>query len=232
MDLYKVKLEKFEGPLDLLLQLIESEELPISEIALASVMEQYVSYLKKIEDKNPEEMADFLLVASKLLLIKSRVLLPEVDLGLAEDGMSLEEQLRLYREYAVASKEIHKIIGRHKFAWAREKSPLQEGIFAPPPSLTMEKIKLAFLDVLQSIEPVIALPKAAIERVISIKDKIEELRSLILTKAQISFSNVLRVAKNKTEVIVSFLALLELIKQRTVSVSQGDLFEDITVTRI
>lgn len=216
----------------MLLQLIESEELPISEIALAAVTEQYVSYLKKIEDKNPEEMADFLLVASKLLLIKSRVLLPEVDLGLDEDGMSLEEQLRLYREYAVLSKEIHKIIGRHRFAWSREKSPLQEGIFAPPPGLTLEKIKAAFLDVLQSIEPVIALPKAAIERVISIKDKIEELRSLIFSKAQISFAGVLRSARNKTEIIVSFLALLELIKQRTVSVAQGDLFEDITVTKI
>ncbi len=232
MPQYQVKLEKFQGPLDLLLRLIEAEELPISEVAISAVTEQYVEYLKEIEEKNPEELADFLLVASKLLLIKSRVLLPEIGLGAEEDGMSLEEQLRLYREYAVASKEVHKLIGKHRFAFSRERVPLQEGVFAPPENLTAEKLKNVFIDVLRSIEPVLDLPKAALKRVISIKDKIEEIKKMMLERAQISFRNILRSAKNKTEIIVSFLALLELVKQRTVYVSQDDLFEEITITRI
>src|SRR3989344_1840520 len=121
MPQYQVKLEKFQGPLDLLLQLIEAEELPISEVALSAVTEQYVKHLHSIEEKNPDELADFLLVASKLLLIKSRILLPEINFGAEEDGMSLEEQVRLYREYAVASREVHKMIGKHRFVFSRER---------------------------------------------------------------------------------------------------------------
>lgn len=232
MTPYQVKLQKFQGPLDLLLQLIEAEELLINEVALSSVTEQYVQHLRGIEEKNPEELADFLLVAAKLLLIKSRVLLPEIDLGQEDDGMSLEEQLRLYREYAVASREVHKLIGRHRFAFSRERAPFQEGVFAPPEHLTAEKLRNAFLDVLEAIEPVLEIPKAALSRVISIKDKISELRALFLERAQISFASILRHAKNKTEIIVSFLALLELIKQKTVTVSQENLFGDINIKTV
>ncbi len=229
---YRIKLEKFEGPLDLLLQLIEAEELPITEVSLANVTEQYVNHLRSIEEKNPEELADFLLIAAKLLLIKSRILLPALDLGVDEDGMSLEEQLKLYREYAAASREVGKMIGKHRFAWGRERSPIQQGVFTPPPNLTMEKLASVFWDVIRALEPVLELPKAAMERTVSIKEKIDELKSLVLNRVELSFATMVRGAKNKTEVIVSFLALLELIKQKIVLVSQGDLFEDIHVTRV
>ncbi|MBI2098877.1 segregation/condensation protein A [Candidatus Uhrbacteria bacterium] len=229
---YKVRLEKFEGPLDLLLQLIESEELPITEVSLAEVAEQYVAHLQAIEEKNPEELADFLLVAAKLLLIKSRVLLPSLDLNLEEDGISLEDQLKLYKEYAQASKTVQAIIGKRAFSWPRQKAPLQAGIFTPPKGLNPGKLAAVFRDILRALAPVSKLPGAAISRAISIKEKIEELRRLILSKAQINFSQIMRGAKSKTEVIVSFLALLELIKQKIVNVSQKELFEDISVKRI
>lgn len=229
---YKVRLEKFEGPLDLLLSLIEAEELPITEVSLARVTEQYVTHLKTIEEKNPEELADFLLVAAKLLLIKSRVLLPSLDVGLDEEGMSLQDQLKLYKEYAEASKIIHKIILRHRFTYPRQKAPIQQGIFMPPQGLTSNKLASIFRDLLQLILPIAQLPKAAISRVISIKEKIEELRNLILSKAEVSFKSLLRASRGKTEVIVSFLALLELIKQKIVSVTQEELFEDIQVKKI
>lgn len=229
---YKVKLEKFEGPLDLLLQLIESEDLPITEVSLAKVTEQYVEHLQTLEQKNPDELADFLVVAAKLLLIKSRVLLPALEVGLEEDGFSLEDQLKLYREYAAASRRVGQFISKHRFAFAREKALFQTGVFAPPTGVTPQKLVAVFLDVLSALLPIMELPKSAVLRTLSIKEKIEELRSLILKRAETSFSAMIRGARNKTEIIVSFLALLELIKQKIINVSQENIFEDISIKRI
>ena len=107
------KLEQFEGPLDLLLRMIEEEKMDVTQVALSKVTDQFIQYLTGIEEKQPEELADFLVVASKLLLIKSRVLLPQV--VLEEDGSDLEKQLRIYKEYLEASKILHKIILKKKF---------------------------------------------------------------------------------------------------------------------
>lgn len=230
--IYKIKLDKFEGPLDLLLQLIESEDLPITEVSLAKVTEQYVEYLQTLEQKNPDELADFLVVAAKLLLIKSRVLLPALEVDLEEDGFSLEDQLKLYREYAAASRRVGQFISKHRFAFAREKALFQTGVFAPPIGVTPKKLVAVFLDVLSALLPIMELPKSAVLRTLSIKEKIEELRSLILKRAETSFSAMIRGARNKTEIIVSFLALLELIKQKIINVSQENIFEDISIKRI
>ena len=100
------KLEKFEGPLDLLLQLIESADLDITEVALSKVADQFMEYLEQVEEKNSEEMADFLVVASRLLLIKSRILMPALHLDEDDEVIGLEEQLKIYREYYEASKKI------------------------------------------------------------------------------------------------------------------------------
>lgn len=230
--IYKIKLDKFEGPLDLLLQLIESEDLPITEVSLAKITEQYVEHLRTLEQKNPDELADFLVVAAKLLLIKSRVLLPALEVDLEEDGFNLEDQLKLYREYAVASRRVGQFISQHRFAFAREKALFQTGVFAPPIGVTPKKLVAVFLDVLSALLPIIELPKSAVLRTLSIKEKIEELRSLILKRAETSFSAMIRGARNKTEIIVSFLALLELIKQKIINVSQENTFEDISIKRI
>ena len=100
------KLEQFEGPLDLLLRMIEEEKMDVTQVALSKVTDQFIQYLTGVEEKQPEELADFLVVASKLLLIKSRVLLPQV--VLEEDGSDLEKQLRIYKEYFEKTKKFHK----------------------------------------------------------------------------------------------------------------------------
>ena len=103
---YTIKIQKFEGPLDLLLQLIEQEELDITEISLAHITEQYLEYLATIEELYPDELADFLVVATKLLLIKSHMLLPELTLE-DEDEESLTRQLQLYKKYVEAARRLH-----------------------------------------------------------------------------------------------------------------------------
>lgn len=225
---YLVKLEKFEGPLDLLLQLIEQEELSITDVSLAKVTEDYLAATRRAV-VDPEELADFLVVAAKLILIKSRVLLPTLELE-EEGGPSLEDQLKLYREFIEASKAVEKMIRKKRFMFAREK-PLIERVpeFSPPLKLKAKHLKTAFLDVLRALEPLLTLPKAAIERVVSIQEKISHIRSMILDRVAVKFDEIIKGAKSKTEAVVSFLALLELVKQRAVEAKQEALFHEITV---
>ncbi len=227
---YEVALEKFKGPLDLLLELIEGEKLDISEVSLAAVTDGYLRRLDARHDINPEELADFLVVASKLLFIKSRALLPYLNLGEQPEG-DLETQLKIYKEYLDASKSLDAMIGKRRFLFVHEKLPQVDIGFAPPEKLTKTQMADLFRAVLARLEPLVHVPKAIIEKTVSIHEKIRHLQSLLARAASVSFRSVLASAESKTEIIVSFLALLELVKQRTVSVSQGKLFEDITIRR-
>lgn len=229
--MYKVKLEKFEGPLDLLLQLIESADLDICEISIAQVADQFIRYLEIVEEKNPEELADFLVVASRLLLIKSRALLPNLHLVEEDEALSLENQLKIYHEYYEASKAVEKILAEKKFLFVREKIPLDiEVVFNPPKNLNADKLKEIFLAVIHEIEPIIQLPKKSLLRAISIKEKIESIREKIIKGISLKFSELISSSKNRTEIIVTFLGLLELVKQRSIVVRQEAMFEEIVVS--
>ena len=227
-----VKLQQFEGPLELLLELIELEKLDISNIALSQVTEQYLSYLKHVSDTTPDELADFLVVASKLLLIKSRVLLPELVLP-GEEEADLAMQLKMYKEYYDASKVLHASIVKKHFAYSRQKPAVPiTPVFNPPHNLTAGALKDLFLGVLKDIEPIIELPKEVIRRAVSLHEKIQSIQKMIAEKATMQFSQLLHSAKSRMEVIVTFLALLELVKQRTVTLHQTALFDDISVESV
>src|SRR3989344_7069436 len=102
----QIKVDQFEGPLDLLLQLIEDQRLDISTLALASITEQFLLYVRNLEEKNPINLAEFLIIASKLLVIKSKSLLPNLDLGVEEEeaAFDLTAQLLRYKKYKEAAK--------------------------------------------------------------------------------------------------------------------------------
>ncbi len=231
--MYEIKLEKFQGPLDLLLQLIEQEELDISEVSLAQVTDQYLLYLEQAEEMNPDEVADFLVVAAKLLLIKSRLLLPSLNLGGEEEAMELERQLKLYQAFVAAGKTIDRLWRQGHVAWIRPKPLIQklEAAPAPPPSLTQEAAAEAMKRVLKILEPIVKLPEVTLRRAMSISEKITTLKALILKKAHLNWHTFVAEAKDKTEVIVSFLALLELVKQRQLIAQQSALFQDISIER-
>jgi len=234
--MYEIKVEKFQGPLNLLLQLIEQEDLDISEISLAQVTDQYIQYLGQVEEMNPEEVADFLVVAAKLLLIKSRILLPSLNLGGEEEARDLERQLKIYKEYLEAGRAIDKMWRQGKVAWVREKPLLmlteEHHKFVMPPGLNEGVLELALRRVLAAIEPIVKLPQVTLQRAISIQEKISILKQLILQKAKLTWHKLISGAEDKTEVIVSFLALLELVKQREIKVEQVALFEDIEINKI
>lgn len=232
MSEYKIKLEHFEGPLDLLLQLIESEELDITKVSLAKVTDQFIEYVNTSAGLDSEEVADFLLVASKLLLIKSKILLPSLNIN-DEEASDLEKQLKIYKEYYEATKVIESIIQQKHFIFSREK-PIRVFTlkFSPPASITLEDLKTLFAEALRKIEPVVNLPKDVIRRTISISEKISQIKKYILEKVSFGFKNLLNNGGSKTEIIVSFLAMLELVKQRIIEVKQGEMFEEIEIWQI
>lgn len=231
-----VKLDKFEGPLGLLLKLIEKEELDITQVSLAKIADQYIEYLKKIKNFDPDEMADFLVVAAKLLLIKSRALLPYLYPEEEEEAFDLEEQLKIYKEFLEASKVMAKLIGKKKFMFAREFNKkailLSVNVFSPPKKITAEDLKAVFDNLIISLKPERELEEEKIEYKISIDEKILAIQNMLLNRIRTSFNAVLDGAKSKAEVIVSFLALLELIKQRSIFVKQGSLFGEIEINKI
>ncbi len=226
------KIEKFEGPLDLLLHLIEEEKLSISEISLSAVADQYLESLKEVAEKDPDELADFLVVAAKLLLIKSRELLPSNE-PLEEEGPSLETQLKMYKIFYEASLKLAAMLKLKRFLHFREKLPANIAPrFAPPPSVTAAKLHDVFLAVLVKITPVIKYPEERMRRVVSIQEKIDKIHALVSKHTTIRFHEVLEGSKDKTEVVVNFLALLEMVRNRTVSVEQNEEFGEITINKI
>lgn len=223
------KVEKFEGPLDLLLKLVEQEELPITDISLAQITDQYIEFIEHTKNISKEELADFLLIAARLLLIKSRILLPSLVMPLEDVGVSLEEQLRMYKQFVDAAKKIEVVLKQKRFTYPREKAPVQAGMFSPPKTLTSARLLQVFREVLRALEPIVRFPKAAVERIVSIQEKISEIHELLKSQGVMSFHTFVRAAKSPTEVVVTFLALLELVKQRIAFVSQDVLFTDITI---
>lgn len=230
--MHKIKLEQFEGPLDLLLQLIEAADLDITEIALSEVADQFMQYLEQVEDKNPEELADFLVVASKLLLLKSKVLLPNLNFTDEDGGEDLEKQLKIYREYYEASKKVEKILLQRNILFSRDRIAVDiESMFNPPKKLDAKGMRKIFLEVLKEIEPMIKIEKKSLERVVSIKEKIRFISERINTGV-LSFNELVLDAKNKSDLIVTFLGLLEMVKQKELKVSQKDKFSDIVLEKI
>lgn len=231
-----IKVEQFEGPLGLLLQLIEKEEMDITQVSLAKIADQYVEYIKASEKINPEEMADFLVVAARLLLIKSKALLPYLYPEEEEEIEEFEHQLKMYKEFLEAMKKIEKMIGKKKFMFAREfnrKAILNATkVFSPPKKLIKEDLKIVIEELIERIRPVEEeLQEERLEKKVKIEDKIRNIHDMITKRIKFSFKNLLENAESKTEVIVSFLAMLELIKQRDIVADQGELFSDITISK-
>lgn len=226
-----VKDQQFNGPLDLLLQLIEQEKMDISQVSLASVTDQYIASLQAMEELPVDELADFLVIAAKLLLIKSRLLLPGEPV-VDDAGVELERQLRMYQAFVEASKNVAKLFNRHRVLYPREGYAAIEPIFNPPEHLKLDHLREIFADVLKELEPITRLPQTVMVRTINIRQKIEQITQRLLAERTTSFHELLRQSNNKTDVIITFLAVLELVKLRTATVIQESLYADVQVSAL
>ena len=159
--------------------------------------------------------------------------MPYLSWGEEEEEIDLEHQLKMYKEYFEASRVIQRMIGKKHFSFFREKFLVSGDIgFHPPRGITQNKLADIFRTIVEGLMPLAYLPKSVIRGTINIQEKILRIRNMILDQANVHFSHILREAKDKTEVIVSFLAILELMKQKEVAVKQDSMFEEIIIEKI
>ncbi|MEW6230724.1 MAG: segregation/condensation protein A [Chloroflexota bacterium] len=231
---YQVNLMVFQGPLDLLLQLVEQRKLDITTISLAQVADQYVEYIGRMPEHDPEVLSGFLVVAAKLLLLKSWALLPRPPQETAEEegdpGEELARQLLEYKRFKEAA--------AHLRAW-EERGERSYVRIAPPPKvvgeLRLEGVTLA--DLAQAVRRALAtMPgqepgRLVLPEIFSIDDKMGLIESLLDGQGEVAFSSLLSAAASKLEVIVTFLALLELLKQGRAFAYQHCVFGEIRIAR-
>lgn len=219
--------------MDLLLSLIEAQKLDITQIALAQVTEQFLHYIKELQDLDPTALSDYLAIAARLLVIKSKAILPSLQIEPEEEdaGRDLEEKLILYKQFREVSRYFQKLDSRRLQSFTREFVALSHITFLPDPAVSTTELHTAILGVLSQLSELDNLPKAKIKEAISIQEKIDQLQLLIGTQLETKLSELLTTAKNKSEVIVTFLALLELTKQKILTVEQETLFTDITIKK-
>lgn len=227
-----VTLEKFNGPLDLLLELIEAEKMAITEVSLSAVTEQFFNYLQGLEETNPEELADFLVVASRLVYLKSRQLLPYVYPPEEDEGALLAEQLKLYKKYADASRYVETRWNEGGVAYGRLEPARPATDFILPLNGQINDLHHAFTLLLTRLKPLVVLPKVSIDHTVSVKERVAAIYDLFKRVKKLSFKDVLGTAANRTELIVSFLAILELVKEQKVSVTQSAAFADMTLDKV
>lgn len=231
---YKVQTPVYEGPLDLLLTLIERAELEITAISLAAVTEQYLEHLRGMEEQQPDEISFFLVIAAKLVQIKSEALLPrppERESGEEDPGETLVEQLKLYKRY----KEIA--------LWLEERQARGLRTFlrvAPPPKVEpkLDLSNLTLEGLLDAAEAAFAKerekkPLATIITPprVTIREKIELITKTLRNIQRTTFSGLIADKASRVEIVVTFLALLELIKRYRVTARQEALFGDIEFER-
>jgi segregation and condensation protein A len=228
---FTVKQQSFEGPLDLLLDLIEKRKLFISDISLAKVTDDFIEHVKSFDSLPMGESAHFILIASTLLLIKSKSLLPQLQLTEEEQGdiHDLETRLKIYKRIKEAGVHISNIFGSEVIFTQSQSRPLQP-VFTPAAEFSLEKALLSLKDLINRLPKKEKLPQTVVKKVISLEDMIGTLTTRITSHLRMSFREFTKEHKeNKVNVIVSFLAMLELVKQGIVHVSQEKNFDDIQI---
>src|SRR3989344_8360594 len=223
---YHICLEQFEGPLDLLLSLIEKEKLDITHVSLAKVADQYLKYLETEESISLDNLAVFLSIAARLILIKSRALLPMLEFSDEEEEAmdDLEWRLKEYKRFREAAGTLGTLLAKKHYAYHRESFLGTRVVFYPPQTLTPSILRTHFENVLGAIPLFEALPEKEIGAIITLEEKIFSLQKILSENGKTSFVHLMHIASDRVEIVISFLAILEMGKQKTVSVDQVGFF--------
>ncbi len=239
---YTVKTVNFEGPFGLLLDLVEKRKLFVNDVSLATVTEDFLKYMNELggpQSVHPDEITSFVLVASTLILIKSKSLLPNLSLTDEEQGdiKNLEERLRLYQLYIKLGGNIKNNFGKHViFAPLEKKNDIL--VFLPDSQITKDSMMTFARGVLGGMPKKVALPEVEVRKTISIEEVIDKLTDRIQNAMQVSFrefsgkkTGTPHTRAEKVMVIVSFLAMLELVKNGILNAVQHDHAEDIVISK-
>ncbi len=228
---FLVKTGSYEGPFDMLLDLIESRKLLVNDLALAHITEDFIQHIQEQATFPVEETADFIQIAATLLLIKSKSLIPDLILTEEEhaDVEDLKNRLTAYEKIREAARELSRIYGKTVMVRAGWRTP--EIIFAPSRDLSANALAEIFARVLSTREETVEeLPKARVKPLVTIEEMMDQLAKRVQKSLSLSFKEFAGKAKRRVEIIVSFLALLELVKQGAVAAEQFDTHGDIRIS--
>ena len=234
-NMYELKLQQFSGPIEKLFELIEEKKMEITDLNLAEITADFLRYLQSLNHSNPRLIADFVVVAARLLLIKSKALLPTMELTSEEEENinDLKVRLERYREFKSAIVDFKKLWENRNFSVSR---PLFAGLpsfFYPSKNLDVKTLKETLGKIFavftadefesQTIEPLL----------IKLEEKIDEIIHKISdsNNNNILGFNQLSKEKSKTEIIVLFLAVLHLLRDQLIKVEQKEKFDDIIISR-
>lgn len=229
---YEFKTEQFSGPIEKLLELIEGKKMEITELNLADVTADFLKYLEKLESVESRLLADFIVVASKLLLIKSRAILPGLPLTEEEekDIKDLEARLSFYQQFKPAIAVLKKMAEQKNFAFSRPLFFGRPAIFYPPKNLNNETLISAINSAIEALKEISVRETEVIESsIISLEEKIKEVINRLEDGTQY-FGKIAK-EKSRAEIIVFFLALLHLLREQLIKVEQEETFDDIIIKK-
>ena len=232
-DSYRVKLEIFEGPLDLLLYLIKKDEIDIYDIPIARITEQYLAYLELMQELDISVAGDFLVMASTLIYIKSKMLLPpepkvDGEEDLSEDPRAeLIERLLEYQKFKSASQMLYSRGEIESACYTR--GPLETDSSNPEVSTTLFDLLRVFREVLKRAEAQIEMEIARDE--MTIAEKLAQIHAMLEERERINVRELFEMSRSKRELIITFLALLELVKEWKIYLIQDEPFGEIFASR-
>ncbi len=241
MESYTIKTAGFEGPFGLLLDLIEKRKLFINDVSLAQVTEDYIKYMQELGGLHSGHIANFVAVAATLLLIKSKSLLPGLELTSEEEGdiRNLEERLRLYELFIRLGGGVKNQFGK-KIIFAPEERKSGVVVFLPDEKITRESMMVYVQNVLGAMPKKTFMPEVEVRKVISLEEMIEDLTERIQKSLKMNFKDFTRQGgggqaakkEEKVIIIVGFLALLELVRQGIIEAMQENHGADIMLEKI
>ncbi len=229
MSEYKVKVGQFEGPLELLLDLIEKRKMHINDVSLAEVTDGYMQYIGNLANFPTEDVATFITIASTLILIKSISLLPTLTITEeeSEDIEELQERLRILKDVKEKGEYVRRMFGKEIIFSALDRKNI-DCIFSPTPEITVQNFLISIKSIITNLPKKETLPEATVKKVISLEEAIEGLIERVQKDLKMSFQKITNRAE-KANVIISFLAVLELVKRGIILVKQDEHFRDIDI---
>lgn len=233
---YKVKTDVFEGPLEVLLDMIERRKLHISDISLAAIADDFIGYVQTAENFPTAQAASFLFVAATLVLIKSKTLLPTLQLSQEEQGdiADLERRLKIYKRMKELSLHVSERFGTDVI-FASAGAKMDTVVFSPHEKITTTNLVSAVKDIVARLPKKIAVPQAVVRKVVSLEEMIDSLIGRVQQSISLSFKDFAGKKRDATpkeeklHLIVGFLAMLELVKRGVVAVKQEANFDEIFI---
>lgn len=242
---YQISVESFSGPLDKLLELIEGKKMDITKISMAAVTADFLKYIEKLkkeiaaqgageegsEDASLRILADFLVVAAHLILIKSKAILPEMETSPEEEEemRDLEERLKIYSEVKPMILTLKNFWGTTDQSFSRGMFLGVSPVFYPPQGLRPEAMAASLEELLKTLGSFTLDEEKIKKQIFTLEGKIREISERI-SLSIVKFSEMI-VSKSREEAVVLFLALLQLLKDRQLSANQGDVFGEIIIER-